>query len=70
VKVPELDYPEPEDTIAYILNHFYAVKQATGERISYTELKNYSEIMAYHLAAWEFELIIQIDRIYEASLNG
>lgn len=70
MKVPELDYPEPDDSIAYILNHFYALKQTAGERISYTELKHYSEIMAYHLAAWECDLIIQIDRIFEVSLNG
>jgi hypothetical protein len=70
VKVPELDYPEPESSIAYILNHFYALKQATGERISYTELKSYSQVMAYNLAAWECDLIMQIDRIFEASLNG
>lgn len=70
VEVPELNYPEPHQSMRYLLNHFYSVKQATGVKVSYTELKNYSEMMCYYLAGWEFELIMRIDSIYEISINS
>lgn len=70
VHVPELDFDEPDREIIYILDHFYEVKQAAGVKISYTELKNYSEIMAFNLQPFENELIMRIDGIFEASING
>lgn len=70
VKVPELDYPDADETMAYLLNHFYQVKRAQGERISYLELGSYSSIMSYNLSSWECEIIMLIDKIYEASVNG
>lgn len=70
VEVPELKYPEPDDSITYVLNHFYHVKQAQGVKISYTELRNYSELMSYQLSSWECELIMRIDTIYERCLHG
>jgi len=70
VKVPELDYPEPDETMVYLLNHFYGLKQAQGVKISYTELGAYSQLMSYNLAGWECELIMTIDRIFEAALHG
>ena len=70
VAVPELDYEEPDDESRYLLGHFYSVKSSAGVKIAYTELKNYSELMALNLQPFECEVIMGIDRIFEASING
>lgn len=68
VEIPELNYPKPEKTIAYLLDYFYALKKQQGERIGYTDLKHFSEMMLVNLAAWECELIMLIDMLYEANI--
>jgi len=70
VKVPELDYPEPDDDAVYLLNHFYSLKQSAGVKIGFTEMKDYSRLMALNLQPFEVEIIMNIDRIFEASIHG
>ncbi len=70
VTVPELDYDEPDDEAQYLLSHFYSVKSSAGVKIAYTELKHYSELMALNLKPFECEVIMGIDRIFEASIHG
>jgi len=66
----ELNYEKPEDSITYLLDHFYQAKRAAGEKISYTELKHYSELMHFNLSGFEVEVIMQIDSIFEGSVHG
>lgn len=68
VAVPELDYPEPDESVDYILEHFYQLKKAKGEKISFTELRCYSELLALNLQPFEVKLIMDIDRIFENSV--
>lgn len=68
-KPPELDFDQPVDDIAYLLGHFNRVKRQRGEPISYTELQAYCTMTATTLAAWEVDAIMQVDAIFERSLN-
>ena len=70
VAVPELNYPEPHDDAIYLLDHFYILKSGVGDRISYTEIKSYSEMMAINLQPFEVEIITGIDRIFDRSIGG
>lgn len=70
VKVPELDYPEPDESVEYLLDHFYQLKQCKGQKISYSELKCYSDMMALNLQPFEVELIMTIDRMFERLIYG
>lgn len=70
VSVPELDYPEPHEDAIYLLDHFYSLKTGAGARISYTEIKSYSEMMAINLQPFEVEIITGIDRIFDRSIRG
>lgn len=65
-----LKFEKPPATILYLMDHFWSVKHAAGERISYTELKNYSDMMALGLEAYEVEAIMNIDSIFERSVHG
>jgi hypothetical protein len=68
--VPELDYPEPDSDVVYMLDWFYDVKQAKGQRISYTELNNYSSMLDLSMQPEEVKVVMMIDRIFEASVHG
>jgi hypothetical protein len=70
VNVPELEYPPPPDDVVYLLNWFYDVKQAKGQRISYTELNNYSSMLDLSIQPEEVRAVMMIDRIFEASVHG
>ena len=70
VPVPELDYPEPPDDVVYMLDWFYDVKQAKGNRISYTELSNYSSMLGLSMKPEEVKIVMTIDKIFEASVHG
>jgi len=67
-KPKELEYSEPEETIEYLLAYFYQLKR--GAPITYTELKNYCEMMSVDLSGWECSVIMSIDAIFENSING
>ena len=68
--MPELDYPEPDPDVVYMLDWFYEVKQAKGQRISYTELNNYSSMLDLSMQPEEVKVVMMIDRIFEASVHG
>jgi len=70
VKVPELDYEEPNEDAVYLLEYFYSVKQAKGKKISYTELNNFSSMLDLSLSPFEVDIIMMIDRIFEGSVHG
>ncbi len=69
VHVPELEYPAPHQDSVYILNHFYQLKKSKGEKIDFTEISHYSELMALNLQPFEVSMIMDIDRIFENSVN-
>lgn len=70
VHVPELNYPLPDSDAEYLLEHFYSLKARVGDRISYTEIKSYSELMALNLQPFEVEAITGVDRIFDRSIGG
>ena len=70
VSVPELNYSEPDREAIYLLEHFYSIKPCAGVKITFTELRSYSEMMRLNLKPFEAEVIMRIDRIFEASING
>lgn len=67
-KPKELEYEKPDETIEYLLGYFYQIKR--GMPITYTELKNYCEMMSVDLCSWECGVIMSIDSIFENSVNG
>jgi len=62
----ELDFVLPVDDVCYLLEYFYSVKTAKGEKITYTELKAFSEMNCINLDSFEVSAIMLIDRIFEA----
>jgi hypothetical protein len=70
VVVPELDYPEPDESIAYITDYFYRLRESCKGKISFLELQAFSQLMRLDLCAWECDMIMQLDSILESSLNG
>lgn len=66
----ELNFPDPDQDYIYILESFWKVKKAAGENISYTELKNYMDLMKANFTAFEVNLIMQIDSIFEGAIHG
>lgn len=70
VRVPELEYDDPDEECEYLLNHFYSVKESRGVKISYTELKSFSEMLGLNLQPFETEVIMRIDKIFEVSVNA
>jgi hypothetical protein len=68
-KPAELDYPQPVEDMQYIMGHFNRVKRMRGEPITYSELQAYCTMTATTLAAWEVDAIMQVDAIFERSLN-
>jgi len=66
----ELQFEDPDPSINYLLNHFWKMKRSSFGPISFTELKNYAEMMACDFEANEVEVIMSIDRIFESKANG
>ena len=64
-----ITYPDVPESLDYIMFHFYRVRKATQGKISYTELKNYIDVMCLEFQGWESELLMQIDSIYESCIN-
>lgn len=62
-KPDQLCFDEPDESIIYLLGYYYEIKR--GEVLTYTEIKNFCDIMALNLAAWEVRALIMIDNIYE-----
>jgi len=69
-KPAELDFPEVESTVAYLLEHFYTIKKTRGEKITYNELQCFMNVMSLQLASWECEVIMTIDSIFEGCVHG
>lgn len=65
----ELNYTEPVDDVCYLLNHFYTIKKSYGQRITYSELSAYNDLMACRFESWEVACIMTIDTIFEGSVN-
>ena len=65
IKVPELKYTEPDSSVAYLVNHFFEIKKQKGLKISFTELKAYSELMFCDFEAFEIQTIMTIDDHFE-----
>lgn len=66
----ELILPELDVTVVHLLDCFYDVKTAAGEKITYNELKSYQQLMCVHLSAWQVEVIMTIDSIFEGAVHG
>jgi len=64
---PELDFVQPVDDVCYLLDYFYSIKTEKGKKITYTELKAFSELNHINLDSFEVNNIIMIDRIFEAT---
>jgi hypothetical protein len=69
-KPKALDYPDYPESMGYLMNHFYTVRKATQQKISYTELKNYIDVCRLDLNGWEIDAIMNIDSIYEGGISG
>lgn len=68
--MPELDYPEPDESIRYILDYFYRLRESCKGKISFVELQAFSQMLHLNLCAWECDIIMQLDSILEGALSG
>lgn len=64
-KPHELEYEEPLEEVCYLLEHFYKIKKQKGIKITFMEIKAYSELMFCDFEAWEIEAIMNIDYEFE-----
>lgn len=69
-KPEELEFKEPDKSISHVLDYFYEIKNCKGEKITYSELKSYQDVMNVRLAPWQCETIMKIDSIFESSVYG
>jgi len=67
IELVKLEELKPDPTILYILDSFYDLK--TGEKITYSEIKAYCDLMQIDLEPEEIEAILKIERIYNSSLR-
>lgn len=62
-KPPELEFPEIDDDMQYLLGYYYEMKR--GNRLTFSEVQSYCTMMGVELAAWECRIIMRIDAIFE-----
>lgn len=68
IKVPELQLPEVDPTIMYLLEMFYNIKTSSDIPLSYHEINSYRDLMCIDLEPKEVQAIIQIDRSYSRGI--
>jgi hypothetical protein len=69
-KPAELDIDEPDSEVLHVLSYYYDLKKTAGEKITYTELKSFMEVMSIDLCSWQCDTIMKIDNIFEGSVHG
>ena len=70
VQEKQLNYPAIPQELDFIMDHYYRIRSAAGGKISYSELNSYILTTGVRLSGFECELIMKIDRAYEAASNG
>jgi hypothetical protein len=60
--------PEFSKELGYIWGWYLDMR--SGEVLTFTEIKNWSELTQQKLLAWEVDLIRTIDRVYWSCVNG
>ena len=68
MKPPELELPEVEEKILYILEWFYEIK--SGEPITYLEIEAWNRLKSIGISADEVEGIMAMDLEFLKSQNG
>ena len=66
----ELQLPEVDSSMLHLIDYYYDIKKQRGEKITYTELKSFQQLMNISLSAWQVECIMNIDSIYEGVNHG
>ena len=64
-KPKELDFPDYDQSVSHLIDLFYDLKESHGKKISYTEIKNFQDLMNIDLASWQVEAIKKIDDLFE-----
>jgi len=67
-KPPELEFSKADDDILYLLSYYYDMKR--GQQLTYSEIREYCNLMAVELCAWECRAIMTLDNIFESSAHG
>jgi hypothetical protein len=68
--LPELQFPVVDHSMLFLLDYFDRIKKVRGENITYNELKAFQELNCIDLQAWQVEVIMMIDSIFEGSVHG
>lgn len=68
-RVPEgMESPECPEEVYHLWNMYHQIGNISP--LTYTELKNWSELTAHPLAPYEAEMMIALDRIYWSTKHG
>lgn len=65
----DLDHGKPlPEELVYLWEWFVSVH--SNERLSYSELNNWSDLKSVNLRPWEVDAIMKLERIYWSTVNG